>query len=53
MMALFRRLEAVFPQIILISHVPEVQNESDHAVLIDFDEGAGCSRVRCLTGAGV
>lgn len=48
MLALFRRLEGVFPQLLLISHVPEVQHACDHAVLVDFDEAAGRSRVRVL-----
>jgi exonuclease SbcC len=51
MLTLFRRLEGVFPQLLLISHVPEVQHAVDHAVLLEYDEAAGCSRVQALSAA--
>lgn len=47
MLGLFRRLESVFPQVLLISHVPEIQHSADHAVVVEYDEAAGCARVRC------
>lgn len=49
MLTLFRRLEGVFPQLLLISHVPEVQHAVDHAVLLEYDEAAGCSRAQVLS----
>ncbi len=45
-LALFRRLRGVFPQILLISHIPESQHQVDHVCLIEFDATRGCSVVR-------
>jgi exonuclease SbcC len=48
---LVRRLGGIFEQVILISHVPEVQHAVDHAVLLEVDEARGCSVVTVYAGA--
>lgn len=45
-LALFRRLRGVFPQILLISHIPESQHQVDHVVVVEYDSARGCSMVR-------
>lgn len=46
MMGMIRRLGGLYPQVLLISHVEEVKHVCDHAVVLDYDEAAGCCRVQ-------
>lgn len=44
-MAMIRRLGSVFSQVLLISHIPDMRDSVDFCIELQYDEGAGCSRV--------
>jgi exonuclease SbcC len=50
-LSLIRRLAGVFEQVFLISHVEETKYAVDHAIVVEYDEAAGLSRV--IGGAAV
>lgn len=44
-MALLRRLQGTFRQVLVISHVAETRDMVDHAIVLEFDEATRRSRV--------
>lgn len=44
-LSLIRRLRGVFSQVLLITHVEEIQDTVDHVLRVEYDEAAGRSRV--------
>lgn len=44
-LTLIRRLRGVFQQVVIISHVAETRDAVDHVIELEFDEGAGMTRV--------
>jgi exonuclease SbcC len=48
---LIRRLNGVFSQVVLISHVDETREAVDHVIEVEYDEARGVSRVRQSAGA--
>lgn len=43
--AMLRRLQSVFVQILIVSHIPEIRESVDHCIEIIYSEADGCSRV--------
>ena len=47
---LLRRLGSVFPQVLVISHVPDVRDCADATIVVELDPATGTSTARIETG---
>lgn len=43
--ALIRKLQGVYPQVLVSSHLPDTREAVDHVIELEYDAAAGCSRV--------